>query len=157
MVGGSPDPWCAWPVSGFVDDLMRDILERSRTVAVLGIHRDAGRPAHYVPAYLHQQGYRVLGVNPKLAGQELFGVRVVARLAELLEPVDVVDVFRRSELLAMHLPELLAMSPRPRAVWLQQGVRDDPFARALREAEIDVVQDRCTLREHRRLGLTRAH
>lgn len=135
---------------------MLDILERSQTVAVLGIHRDAERPAHYVPAYLHQQGYRILGVNPKLVGEELFGVRVVARLADLTEPVDVVDVFRRSEFMPMHLPELLGMSPRPEAVWMQQGVQHPEVARALREAGIDVVQDRCMLRQHRRLGLTRA-
>ena len=136
--------------------MMLEILERSRSVAVLGIHVDAERPAHYVPAYLHQQAYRILGVNPKLAGEELFGVRVVARLADLREPVDVVDVFRRSEFMSAHLPELLALSPRPGAVWMQQGVRDDEVARALREVGIDVVQDRCMLRQHRRLGLTRA-
>lgn len=133
-------------------DLHR-ILESTRTIAVLGIHDAPHKAAHYVPEYLHRAGYRVLGVNPRLAGQRMFGAPVVADLASLPEPVDMVDVFRRSEVLPQHLPELLAMQPRPAVVWMQLGIRHDEVAAALREVGIEVVQDHCTLAEHRRLGI----
>lgn len=135
------------------DAAIRRILEATRTIAVLGAHDDPTKAACYVPQYLHRMGHRVLGVNPKLAGQRLHGTTVVATLAELSEPVDMVDVFRRPEQLPAHLPELLAMQPRPAVVWLQLGIRHDGVAESLRAAGIEVVQDRCTLADHRRLGL----
>ena len=135
------------------DAAIRRILEPTRTIAVLGAHDDPTKAACYVPQYLQRVGYRVLGVNPKLAGQPLHGANVVATLAELGEPVDMVDVFRRAAELPAHLPELLAMEPRPKVVWLQLGIRHDGVAESLRAAGIEVVQDRCTLADHRRLGL----
>jgi hypothetical protein len=129
------------------------VLRAARTIAVLGAHHEPARPAFYVPDYLHAQGYRILPVNAVLAGQTLWGEPVRATLAELGQPVDLVDVFRRAELLPGHLDDLLAMSPRPRLVWLQLGVRNDAFARAVEAAGIDVVQDRCTLADHRSLGV----
>ena len=129
------------------------VLRGARTIAVLGAHDDPVKAASYVPEYLHPQGYRILPVNPALAGRELWGERVRARLADIAEAVDVVDVFRRPEALPGHLDDLLAMSPRPRVVWLQLGIRNDAFAAALVAAGIDVVQDRCTLADHRRLGI----
>jgi len=127
------------------------ILGSSYTVAVLGAHPEEGRPAFYVPAYLQRQGYRILPVNPKYAGQELFGEVVRARLDEIDEPVDVVDVFRGADKLMNHLDEILAMNPLPAVVWLQKGIRNDEFAKALTDAGITVVQDRCMLEEHQRL------
>lgn len=123
------------------DTELREALARARTVAVLGAHQDPSRPAHYVPAYLHAQGYRVLGVNPALAGQSLWGEAVRARLDELGEPVDLVDVFRRGELVASHVDEILAMKPLPSLVWMQLGVRSEEAARRLLAAGVDVVQD----------------
>ncbi|MBK9030755.1 MAG: CoA-binding protein [Myxococcales bacterium] len=130
---------------------VRAILAHSPTVAVLGVHHDPARPAHYVPAYLHAQGYRVLGVNPALVGRALFGAPVVATLADLAEPIDLIDVFRRADALPGHLAELAAC-PAP-VVWFQLGIRNDAVAEALRAAGKRVVQDRCTLADHRRLGL----
>jgi predicted CoA-binding protein len=130
---------------------LRAILASSPTIAVLGIHRDPDRPAHYVPAYLQQQGYRILGVNPAFAGETILGSVVVARLADLPGPVDLIDVFRRPEALPGHRDELIAA--RPRVVWFQLGIRNDEVARALEAAGIEVVQDACTYAEHRRLGL----
>jgi uncharacterized protein len=132
---------------------IRDVLSRARTLAVLGAHHQRSRPAFYVPDYLHAQGYRVIPVNPTLVGTTLWGEPVRATLAELGEPIDMVDVFRLAELLPSHLGDLLAMKPLPRLVWLQLGIRNDAFARALLDAGIDVVQDRCTLADHRSLGL----
>lgn len=129
----------------------RRILQDSRTIAVLGIHDDLARPAAYVPEYLAQVGYRVLGVNPALVGRSILGRPVVATLAELGEPIDVVDVFRRAEAIPPHLDDLLAA--RPKVVWLQLGIRNDEVARELERHGIEVVQDRCTLADHRRFGL----
>jgi predicted CoA-binding protein len=135
------------------DDAIARVLRSARTIAVLGAHADPSRPASYVPEYLHAQGYVILPVNPMIAGRELWGSAVRASLAELAQAVDIVDVFRRPELLPGHVDEILAMSPRPRLVWLQQGIRNDAFARTIEAAGIDVVQDRCTLADHRRLGI----
>jgi predicted CoA-binding protein len=135
-------------------DLAR-ILGSARTIAVLGAHHEPSRPAFYVPEYLHAQGYRVLPVNPALVGRTLFGEPVRATLAELPGPVDLVDVFRRGELVPGHLDDLFAMSPLPAVVWLQLGVRSDEAAGALAARGVEVVQDRCTLADHRRLGVGR--
>jgi uncharacterized protein len=127
------------------------ILREARTVAVLGAKVGAAQPAFYVPAYLHARGYRILPVNPVLAGQTVFGETVVGTLADLRERADVIDVFRRPEYLPGHAHEILALSWRPRAVWFQLGIRHDGAAAQLARAGIDVVQDRCMMPEHRRL------
>jgi hypothetical protein len=135
---------------------VRPVLAAARTIAVLGAHVRPERPAHYVPEYLHRHGYRVLAVNPTLGGVAgLWGEPVRARLDEIGERVDVVDVFRRSDSLPGHLEEILAMRPRPGLVWLQLGVSHEDFARSLLAHGIDVVQDRCMLADHRALGLGR--
>ena len=135
------------------DGELRRILEACRRVAVLGIHDAPRKAAFYVPQYLHRAGYQIWGANPKLAGRRLFDHVVVPTLPELTEPVDMVDVFRRPDALPDHLDEILAMDPRPAVVWLQLGIRHEAFTARLREAGIEVVQDRCTLADHRRLGL----
>ena len=84
------------------------ILREARTVAVLGCKAGAGQPAFYVPAYLQTRGYRILPVNPTLVGQTVFGETVVGTLADLREPADVIDVFRRPEYLPGHAREILA-------------------------------------------------
>jgi uncharacterized protein len=127
------------------------VLEDSKTVAVIGFHRDPGKPAHYVPEYLDRQGYSIIAVNPALAarGETYFGRAAVGTLAELTESVDVVEVFRRSDRVHEHLADILAMQPLPKVVWMQQGIRDDEVAARLVEAGIDVIQDRCMLADHR--------
>jgi uncharacterized protein len=129
----------------------RRILEQARTIAVLGIHHESARPAAYVPQYLAEVGYRVLGVNAALVGRNLLGRAVVATVAELGERVDVVDVFRRAEAIGAHLEDLLAA--RPKAVWFQLGIRNDEAAAVLEKHGIEVIQDRCTLADHKRFGL----
>lgn len=134
---------------------IRRVLTEARTIAVLGAHTEVSKPAHYVPEYLHTQGYRILPVNPVFAGQTLWGETVESTLADLGAPADVVDVFRRSEHLPMHLVDIFAMRPGPKVVWLQLGVRHVEVARELLAAGIQVVQDRCMLAEHKRLRLGR--
>ena len=131
------------------DDELRAFLAGARLIAVLGAHVDPEKPAHYVADYLHREGYRILPVNPVYAGRLLWGEPVRASLAEISEPVDVLDVFRRSAQIADHAGEILAL--RPGVVWLQSGIRNDAVARALEDAGIPVVQDRCLMLEHRRL------
>lgn len=135
------------------DVQIREVLEGARTIAVLGASDRPDRPAFYVPDYLHSQGYRIIPVNPALVGRTLWGEPVRKDLAEIAEPVDIVDIFRRPEVLPTHEADIRAMKPAPRVVWLQLGIRNDAFARVIVAAGIDVVQDRCTLADHRRLGI----
>jgi predicted CoA-binding protein len=127
------------------------IFREARTIAVLGATNERSRPAYYVPAYLKATGYLVQGVNPILEGEEIFGHPVVATLADLPGPVDLIDVFRRPAFLPGHATEILALPWKPSVVWFQLGIRNDAAARRLAEAGIRVVQDRCMMPEHRRL------
>src|SRR5690349_11577659 len=135
------------------DARLREILSGSPTVAVLGIHREPEKAAFYVPEYLHDEGYRVIGVNPMFRNEVLFGEKVRASLSEIQEPVDIVDVFRRAEQIPEHIADILAMKPHPRVVWFQLGIKNDDAAKVLEQAGITVVQNRCTLADHQRLGL----
>ena len=130
---------------------IRGLLATIHRVAVLGIkpERDAGKPAHDVPKALIAMGLEVIPVPVYDFGvTEILGRPIVRRLQDIAGPVDLVDVFRRPQDLAPHLPDLLAT--KPRAVWLQLGIRNDAFALQLAEAGIDVVQDRCLMVEYRR-------
>jgi predicted CoA-binding protein len=135
------------------DDRLRAILTTSPTVAVLGIHREPEKAAYYVPEYLHDEGYRIIGVNPRFRGEALFGEPVRATLAEIGEPVDLVDVFRRPAAIPEHIEDILAMKPRPKVVWFQLGIKHDESARILEAAGITVVQNHCMLADHQRLAL----
>ncbi len=137
-----------------LDDVrLREILTGSPTVAVLGIQREPDKAAFYVPEYLHDEGYRVIGVNPKFTDEEIFGEPVHAQLRDITTPVDLVDVFRRPDAVVEHVEDILAMSPRPKVVWFQLGIRNDEAARQLEQVGIVVIQNRCTLADHQRLGL----
>lgn len=127
-----------------------DVLAATRRIAVLGIKTEdhASQPAFYVPAYLVQAGFDVIPVPvyyPQVT--QILGRPVFRKLTDVPGEIDLLDVFRRPQDLAGHLDEILAK--RPKAVWLQQGIRDDAFARTLAEAGISVVQDRCLMVEHR--------
>ena len=142
----------AWRANLVDDDAgLTRILRESRTVAVLGAKAQPSQPAYYVPAYLAREGYQIRPVNPTLIGRSVHDHPVVARLADLAEPVDVIDVFRRPEYLPSHAAEILALTWRPVVVWFQLGIRNDTAAEALARANIRVVQDRCMMPEHRRL------
>ncbi len=131
------------------DSALRRILTENRSVAVLGAKTGAWEAAYYVPAYLRAQGWTVVGVNPKIAGDWL-GARAVASLGSC-PPVDVVEVFRRPEFLVGHAREVLALPWKPKVVWFQLGIRDDVAASMLMAAGIEVVQDRCMMPDHQRL------
>lgn len=133
-------------------DVIR-VLKENKVIAVVGFHRDAMKAAHYVPEYMNRQGYTIIPVNPSLAarGESFFGHRAVSTLAEIATPVDVVEVFRRSDRVHDHLQDILNMNPLPKVVWLQLGIRDDVTAQELTARGIDVIQDRCMLADHRAL------
>jgi uncharacterized protein len=129
-----------------------DVLRSARRVAVLGIKTEAqgGQPAFYVPEYLQQAGYDVIPVPVYYPEVEtILGEPVYRSVSAIPEPVDLVVVFRRSADVAAHVDDLIAA--RPRAVWLQSGIRDDQAAEKLARAGIQVVQDRCAMIEHRRV------
>lgn len=127
----------------------REFLTGSRTIAVLGATPNPDKAGFYIPQRMHAKGYRIVPVNPTYAGQTLWGERVRASLGEVDEPVDILNVFRRSETLEGHLEEVLAL--RPRLVWLQSGIRNERFGGALEAAGIPVVQDACLAVSHRLL------
>jgi len=134
------------------DDELRGLLGRTRTIGVLGIRSEAvaDRPAFYVPAAAQQAGYRIVPVpvyEPEVT--TILGEPVVRSVAAA-GPVDLLDVFRKPQDLASHLADVLAA--KPRAVWLQSGIRDEAFAEAVLAAGIDLVEDRCLMVEIRRLG-----
>ena len=129
------------------DDVLREILTESRTIAVVGLSGNPDRDSHRVARYLQEHGYQIIPVNP--AEPEVRGEKSYASLAEVPVPVDVVDVFRRPEA----VPEIVdaAIRIRARVVWLQLGIRHDEAAAKAREAGLDAVQDRCMKVEHARL------
>ncbi|WP_374373667.1 CoA-binding protein [Tabrizicola sp.] len=132
------------------DAEIRDILTRVKTIAVVGWSPKPDRPSHGVAAFLKRQGYRVIPVNPGQAGQEALGETVVATLAEA-GPVDMVDVFRRSEEAGAVADEAVRLGAK--VVWMQLGVVDEAAAERARMAGVQVVMNRCPAIEIPRLGL----
>jgi predicted CoA-binding protein len=133
------------------DDDIRDILTRVRTVAVVGISANPDRPSHFVAAFLQARGYRIVGVNPGLAGQTLLGEPVFATLADIPFDVDMVDIFRRSEDVPPVVDAALARFPHLTAIWMQIGVSHPEAAARARAAGVKVVENRCPKVEHPRL------
>lgn len=128
---------------------LRTLLERCRTIAVVGVKAGADDDAFRVPKYMQAHGYEIVPISPKL--DSVLGERVVRSLGEVGKPVDLVNLFRAPQHLPAHTDEILAMQPRPKAVWFQLGIRDDASAERLRAAGIQVVQDACLMVEHARV------
>jgi hypothetical protein len=124
-----------------------EILRQARTIAVVGLSGKPWRPSYGVAGYLQRAGYRIIPVNPNES--EVLGEKAYPSLEAIPERVDIVNVFRRSEF----VPEIVEAAIRigARVVWLQEGVRHDEAAEKARQAGLDVIQDRCILKEHRRL------
>jgi predicted CoA-binding protein len=134
------------------DDDIRDILTRTKTIAVVGWSPKPDRPSHRVAAFLKQQGYRVIPVNPGHAGESALGETIRASLSDIGETVDMVDIFRRSSEVGPVVDEALAL-PGVRTIWMQLGVIDDVAAAKARAAGLRVVMDRCPAIEIPRLAL----
>jgi uncharacterized protein len=133
------------------DPALRDILTTVRTIAVVGWSPKADRPSHGVARFLHDRGYKVIPVNPGQAGQSALGTTVRASLADIDEPVDMVDIFRRSDEAGAVVDAALAAFPNLHAVWMQLGVHDDAAAARAVAKGVRVVQNRCPAIEIPRL------
>ena len=126
-------------------DPITEMLKSARTIAVVGLSSKRYRPSYGVAAYMQSAGYRIIPVNPN--EREVLGEKCYARLEDVSEKVDIVDIFRRSEL----VPEVVESAIRigAKAVWMQEGVVHEEAARQAREAGLEVVMDLCILKEHR--------
>lgn len=129
------------------DEQLRDLLTRYRHIAVVGLSDRPDRPSHDVAAYLQRAGYEITPVNPTI--QETLGRPAVPSLHEVPPPVEIVDVFRRSEDIPPVVDDAIAAGAR--VLWLQLGIVNEPAAERARQAGMIVVQDRCLKVEHRRL------
>lgn len=141
-----------YPPSGpLADERIRGVLSSVRTIAMVGASNRPDRPSFEVMAYLMRHGYRVIPVNPGLAGQEIHGMTVAGHLTDIGEPVDMVDVFRQSFAVPAVVEEAVALDPRPKIVWMQIGVVNEDAARTAEAAGMTVVMDRCPKIEIARL------
>ena len=127
------------------------LLQQYRHIAIVGISADQYRPSHFVAIYLQAEGYDIIPVNPKYAGQTLLGKRVYASLTEAKEAgeeIEIVDVFRKAEDVPPVAEEAIAIGAR--VLWLQLGIRNDEVGKRAHEAGLTFVQDRCIKMEHAR-------
>ena len=146
-------PYCriqsdAEAVAGRLSDAaMKELLESARTIAVVGLSSSRMRASYGVSACMQSAGYKIIPVNPK--EREVLGEEAYARLEDLPEKVDIVDIFRRAEFLSDIVDSAIGIGAR--ALWMQDGLRDDVAAARARQAGLVVVMDDCILRVHRRL------
>ena len=128
---------------------IKALLQRARTIGVVGLSEDPDRPSYSVAMYLQSAGYRIVPIRP--GGGEILGEKVYASVGEVPFPIDVVNIFRRPSAVSHHVAE--AMAAKVPAVWMQEGVIDDSAAERARTAGLFVAMDRCLLKEHRKAGL----
>ena len=133
----------------YSDSYIRGILSASKTFAMVGASAKKIRPSYFAMKYLQDKGYRVIPVNPGQAGKEILGETVYASLADIPNPVDVVDIFRNSEAALEITKEAIGIGAK--VVWMQLGVRNDEAARLAEEAGLKVVMNRCPKIEYGRL------
>ena len=129
-----------------------DILNTVKTIAVVGASANDVRPSFFVTKYLIDKGYTVFPINPGHAGKEILGRMTYARLADVPEPIDMVDIFRASAAVPAIVDEVLALDPLPKVIWMQLTVRHDEAAAKAEAAGIKVVMNRCPKIEYGRLS-----
>jgi hypothetical protein len=127
-------------------ETINKILKQAKTIAVVGLSSDPSRPSHGVAGYMQSNGYRIIPINPNES--EVLGEKAYPNLTEVPVTIDLVDIFRRSEEAAAHVDEAIRVGAQ--SVWLQEGVIDDEAALKAQSAGLDVVMDRCILKEHLR-------
>jgi hypothetical protein len=152
----------------YPDSYIRGILNTVKTIAMVGVTANTSRPSYFAFKYLLERGYRMIPVNPGLAfphphppphagegkggGQELLGQKIYAKLADIPEPVDMVDIFRASRYALGIVEEAVALEPRPQVIWMQLGIRSDEAAQLAERNGIKVVMNRCPKIEYGRLS-----
>ncbi|HBZ42489.1 MAG TPA: CoA-binding protein [Maritimibacter sp.] len=135
------------------DAFIRDILDTTKTIALVGYSEKPERPSHRVANFLASKGYRVIPVNPGQAGKEALGETIVATLSDIPDEieVDMVDIFRRSDAVGPVVDEALAALPNLKTIWMQLGVENEDAAATAEAKGVKVVMDRCPAIEHPRL------
>ena len=133
------------------DEKILKFLKNTHSIAVIGMKDNDEEISYRVPEYLSAQGYEIYPVNPGKAGKEVLGKKFFAKVSDIEDNIDLVEVFRRSEFLAGHAGEILQMKHLPKYVWFQSGIYDDNAAKLLEEKGIEVIQDICMFAEHKRL------
>ena len=136
----------------YPDSYIRGILNTVKTIAMVGISPKDVRPSYFAFKYLLERGYRMIPVNPGQAGGDILGRAVYAKLADIPEPIDMVDVFRAPQYAVAVVEEALALKPHPQVIWMQLGVRNDEAAQLAEAAGLKVVMDRCPKIEYGRLS-----
>ena len=136
----------------YPDSYIRGILNTVKTIAMVGVSANTSRPSYFAFKYLLERGYSMIPINPGLAGQELLGCRVYGKLAEVPEPIDMVDIFRASGYAWTIVEEALALSPRPQVIWMQLGIRSEEAAALAEQSGLKVVMNRCPKIEYGRLS-----
>jgi predicted CoA-binding protein len=136
----------------YPDSYIRGILNTVKTIAMVGISPKENRPSYFAFKYLLERGYRMIPVNPGQVDKEILGQKVYAKLADIPEPVDMVDIFRASQFVMPIVQEALTLKPKPQVIWMQLTVRDDTAAALAEQAGIKVVMNRCPKIEYGRLS-----
>ena len=136
----------------YPDDLIRSILKGTKTIALVGASANEVRPSYFVLKYLLGRGYRLFPVNPGIAGTEILGAKVYGSLAEIPEPLDMVEIFRNSEAADGIVDEALALDPLPKVIWMQLSVRNDAAAARAEARGVQVIMNRCPKIEYGRIS-----
>jgi uncharacterized protein len=136
----------------YSDGYIRGILNTVKTIAMVGASEKENRPSYFAFKYLLERGYSMIPINPGHAGDVLLGRRIYARLADVPESIDMVDIFRAARYTVPIIKEVLALSPRPQAVWMQLGIRSDEAAALAETNGLKVVMNRCPKIEYGRLS-----
>jgi predicted CoA-binding protein len=123
--------------------VIEHVLKSVKTIALVGFSANESRPSFFVTKYLIERGYTLYPINPGLAGQEFFGTKVYATLSDVPEPLDMIDIFRNSEAAEGIVDEALALTTRPRVIWMQLGVRNDRAAEKAEAQGLTVIMNRC--------------
>jgi predicted CoA-binding protein len=138
--------------NSYPDSYIRGILNTVKTIAMVGFSPKEARPSYFVFKYLTERGYHVIPVNPGQAGKEVLGQKIYAKLSEIPEPIDMVDIFRASGHVMPIVEEALTLTPKPQVIWMQLTIRNDAAAQRAEDAGIKVVMNRCPKIEYGRLS-----
>jgi predicted CoA-binding protein len=134
------------------DGYIRGILNTVKTIAMVGASAKDNRPSYFAFKYLMERGYNMIPINPGLAGKDLLGRKIYARLSDVPEPIDMVDIFRAAPYGLPIVQEALTLDPKPRVIWMQLGVRNDEAAALAEMNGMKVVMNRCPKIEYGRLS-----
>jgi predicted CoA-binding protein len=136
----------------YPDSYIRGILNTVKTIAMVGASEKDNRPSYFAFKYLLERGYRMIPINPGHAGETMLGQKVYARLSDIPEPIDMVDIFRASKYVLPIVQEALSLKTRPQAIWMQLGIRNDEAATLAEANGMKVVINRCPKIEYGRLS-----